>query len=611
MVLLRWAWFAKRKITMPIVTCGTFTCEEAYQLVGKLCDQNVSSAKNLFYKKGPYGLRVVAQNSSNESVQECLAYSSDNRTALIGRLLKKDGTQVNNLDELNIRAIKESKGRFLAEHFWGSYLLIIVEDHYVSFFRDPQSALTLFYMPIKGGYLVSSDCALLAEVLEKTPELNWRYLASYISSSHCSSGITPFKNIFEMMSGYVTTFYFNQTVIQEPFWDPIQINTSYIVDEASFQDKIYRTLESCITAWTKGSTKIGIELSGGLDSSSVLAVLKQSACGTKNVEALNLYHPEIASANEQEYARHVADLYQVPISCVDTSRQLPFEELSVERRFNKPSSFIFDTKGEKHYLSTLYLGKNDELLTGHGGDNCFLAPPPIASIVDYYLDRGLHGISSIIKDICAYYRMPYSLGIKQSIATYIQYRKGSLVYLDLEQQTVPWMTSECKDLLDPCIFRPAYWKNLKHVSPGKAQHIIMILSGLSSVERGDALGGKVPFNPLLSQPLVELALSMPTYQSFGQGYNRLHFRKAMARHMASDFMWRKSKGRTSGVIILGVRKHYSTLLSFLVDGQFARKGFLDPLQLEESLKQLRQGKTDYAWSLINLFIVEKWLNSWS
>lgn len=188
---------------------------------------------------------------------------------------------------------------------------------------------------------------------------------------------------------------------------------------------------------------------------------------------------------------------------------------------------------------------------------------------------------------------------------------GKLDHLPLVNSNTLWMTDDFRHTVDPAIFKPFFWENLKKVYPGKAQHIIAMLSSTLYIDRGYYIPGKQVINPLLSQPLVELALSMPTYQTFKHGYNRFHYRKSMEKHLKGKFIWRTSKGETTGDFINGVRKNFDELRSMLLNGHLTQKGYIKPDELNRALLELKSGKTDGLWPLINLFVVEKWIDSWN
>lgn len=544
-----------------------------------------------------------------ESSQEKVTISYDKKSLLCGRLFLKATGEPVTVHSLDSEAIKRSHGKVLAEQYWGRYLFITFDDNGITFYRDPQGLSVLYYTQIEDGYLFSTSLAPLVDTLSYQIDFNWTYLTSFIASNHQLTSVTPFKGVYEILPGCSTQLSRGVSPKISQFWDPTALVSTYIEDETSLQQKIYDTARMNLSSWVYGATKINLQLSGGLDSSSLLGLLRESGY-QEPIQAVNLYDSVFADADERDYAQDVCDLYQVPVSYIDMHERLPFGEVSITERYDRPSSALLDTRAGQAILALEQIEKNDERLCGQGGDHLFLAPPPQEALLDYILGHRLQGIGTVLKDLCAFYRMPYLSLLGSSVRKYVSYRRGTLNYLPHAEVSVAWMTDDFRNMVDSSIFKPIFWESLKKVHPGKAQHILAILSSTLYIDRGSLIPGKPIINPLLSQPLVELALSIPTYQSFRKGYDRYQYRKSMDKHLKGKFIWRTSKGGTTGSLIAGARLHFEKLRPLLLEGQFVQRGYIEREKLNYALLELRGGKTDNVWPLLNLFFVEKWLDSW-
>lgn len=544
-----------------------------------------------------------------ESSTELVDIASNKKTILCGRLFEKSTGKAVTISDLNIDAITNSRGGELGEKYWGSYLLITLNDEGIAFYRDPMALSVLFYTQVEQGYVFTTSIAPLVDFLEQNAEVNWTYLTSYIASNHHVTAVTPFKNIFEILPGCETTLLINDKPRLSFFWDPTAISSSYIENESSFQEKIFKTTQMTLSAWVYGSQKAHLKLSGGLDSSSLLALLRHNRY-TNPIQAFNFFDSSFSAADEREFAQEVCDLYEVPINFIDFQEHLPFSELTPLIRRDRPCSTLLASNFTDSVASAMNVAKDDIILSGEGGDHLFLAPPPRETFLDYILENNFFRSYSLLKDVSTYNRMPYVSLLRESLRTYTSYKQGKLNYLELLNESQDWMTDAFKSEVDPHLFKPHYWKKLGDVFPGKAQHILAIQSATLRNNRDNDIPGKSIIHPLLSQPLVELALSMPTYQSFKHGYNRFQFRKAMEKHLKGRYLWRISKGDTSGAVVMGVRKNFAFLQSLLLEGQCVKKGFIDAAKLHRSLLEFKSGKVDFMWPIIKLFVVEKWLKSW-
>lgn len=558
------------------------------------------------------GMALMVGKEETESAAELIhAFNDDPSTIIAGRVFSKNMVPYDTVG-LSLEKIQQTNGRWLGENYWGRYILVSFdkEKKAVTLYRDPQGIATLFYMRYKGAILFSTHCDLLYDAVDEKPELNWDYLTSFVVNAHNVTTSTPFVGIEELHPGSVTQLRADGSCSIEQFWDPTAIASRFVENEDAYLDCLYDTFLACTKAWTQGADKICVELSGGLDSSSVLAVLKDVLPHEKDVVAVNMFHPAIASSNERDFAQQVADATDTPLKFADWSTHLPFAPVNIERRLNKPTTFILDSEFNNEMLNYAQLGPQGEFMCGQGGDHLFLAPPFVESPADYFLEKGVSGIFSKISEMSAYHRMPHWRVMSKSLNALVQYWRGTLDYIPLSLNFQPWMTDSFKSQVRADIFKPLFWEGLKKLSPGKAQHTFAVYQATLYIDRGYRIPGKPVLNPLLSQPLVEQALSMPTYQTSADGYNRVHFRRAMAKHKKGNYIWRKSKGETSGIVVLGMRAHFDAVCKLLLDGQFSKKGFIDREKLHEKLIAFKHGKTDSLWPLINLIVAEVWLNSW-
>ena len=133
---------------------------------------------------------------------------------------------------------------------------------------------------------------------------------------------------------------------------------------------------------------------------------------------------------------------------------------------------------------------------------------------------------------------------------------------------------------------------------------------LSYAERGQKAPGRIQCHPLLSQPVVELGLQIPTYQSFDQGFDRIYFRKAVSHIQKPKALWRHIKGQTSNSMINALSANADTIQSMLLNGSLAKAGLIDQKWLIDALAQIKHGKMESTWPIVNLLSAQQWLDQW-
>lgn len=547
---------------------------------------------------------VVAGKRAGESDAEKVT-SVSNQALFAGRLFSRNLYTPHELTRRDIDAIKASRGKFLAQHFWGRYIVATVDQERktISLFKDPQGLATVFISEQEDAIYFASELPALYDLLPNKPEIDWEYFASFLVGSQHLTTRTPFKGIIELFAGCGVTLSFQGIGKQSVFWNPTELTHDQQADEA-YENNLIQTFSHCVKAWTHNVLGIVAELSGGIDSSSVLMMLKDALEPDQKIVACNFYHPAIASSDEREYAKKVAIHCETQLEFLDMNNYLPFDH-EVTEQFDKPTSLLLF-----RYTDFMQLYPDYEIMSGQGGDHLFMAPFPIESITDYFMVNGFKGITKKIKETSAYYRMPLMEVIQKNVKTYLRYKMGK----GEPQETIPttnWMKSSLKTCMQPALFDLPFKEDLKKILPAKQAHISAIYQAVAFIDRGYVQAYTPAINPLLSQPLVELALSVPTYALYGEDIDRAPFRRGMYRLKKHDYIWRKSKGETSGTLMLGFRKNFEKLSQLVLHGRLAQEGLIDTTLLHEHLQKIMHGKNDDLWTVINLISIELWFKSWN
>ncbi len=548
-----------------------------------------------------YNFIIQSGVRNEESSAEKLKVFTHTTGMLIGRLFEKGSSVLKeNLEEWELEKIRESQGRWLSERYWGRYLVILLDEESITIYRDPLGGIPLFITQTAQGVVFSTELSMLYDALEEKPVLDWTYFTSYVAADFLTT-VTPFKGIEEVFPGsYVSiTAEGYKTGL---FWDPTQIG---VKEEKELEEQILETFSSCIKAWTQETEGIALELSGGLDSSALLILLKQVA-PTLPITCFNYFHSRVASSDERNYATQVAQECDAELHCIDLSEHISLSMLP-QLRASKPHPLLLEEAMCKH-TAALVAQKNCEFMSGHGGDHLFLAPPLVESLADYFFIRGTRGISSKISEIAAYYRMSLIQVIKDTGMEIMRYYTSHKRHLLASLEREHWMNSAfMEQVKNDTLF---LHDNTK-IYPGKLSHIVSLYDALVTVDKVQRIPGKSVINPFLFQPLVELALSIPTYQLYKQEHDRFPFRNAISRISKAPNIWRKDKGDTTAVTIYAFNVQYKQICELLFEGKFVQHNLIDKDKLYTYINQWCHSSPVNIGPLINLLSTELWFKTWN
>ena len=318
------------------------------------------------------------------------------------------------------------------------------------------------------------------------------------------------------------------------------------------------------------------------------------------IQGIHFTDSKNIASQEIAYAKKIANECNIPLIQMDFQDSKLFEPLPFDWRPDKPSTGM---TGRSSVERLKAIAHNSILMSGQGGDHVFLAPPPQESIADYWLDNGLRGISGITHELSSIYRTSWLALAKKNVECLKNYYFPK-INNDQDCQN-PMLCPEFASKMAPA---PFYLDTiLKKFSPGKATQIKLLYHAIAYA---DQLDETVVTYPLLSLPVVEAALKIPTYMSIKNGYNRYYLRKAISRINPTKVIWRLNKGEVSASFIKALQKEYDPLVKLVSSGALIKHGVLDKQWLESKLVKIRHGDASDLLPLFRIIGAELWLKQW-
>jgi asparagine synthase (glutamine-hydrolysing) len=117
-------------------------------------------------------------------------------------------------------------------------------------------------------------------------------------------------------------------------------------------------------------------------------------------------------------------------------------------------------------------------------------------------------------------------------------------------------------------------------------------------------------SPLLSQPVVETCLRIPTWLWFEQGRNRSVAREAFAGLLPATVIGRRTKAAFDSLGAQIIRRNATELRSMLLDGILVRKGIADPDAIDRAFRgEIADG--ELVAELLGIADVEAWASGWA
>jgi asparagine synthase (glutamine-hydrolysing) len=544
---------------------------------------------------------------TDRDVAHRVADPSGMRGFLFGRLFDRDRGDA--------AASPEQIGHWLARprelpvHLWGRYAGAVVDRNgELTLLRDPLGLAALYHAPCEDGIALSTRTASLVDVLGTGSAVDWEFIASFIVRQHFPTERTSLAGIAQLSPGTLLRARPDapRRLIAESLWNPVDVARQEKVPDP---EEIAETLRRDTAAWIAGSPAVALDFSGGLDSSAVAWAVRRSPGPERRIFARTLYHSELAAADERHYARAMAEAVGADLHTIDTAQASPLDAaLGPARRWDCVTMHTAELRMIE--LLTEDLGADTALLSGGGGDQVFqtrgAAPPYLAA---HLRARGLiPGAREVVRESQA---TGASLP-RLARATLTELREDSP--RRLARRTAPptgvrfptpaWLTAdEPLPLTLP--------DGIEHLPAAKREQVAGIAYWTGGVDRDHRPSGKPVIYPMLSQPLVEIALRTPAHLLIDHVRDRIPLRDAMDPVLPRVVSARQVKSEYAGMYQRAVNRNFSRLCELLLDGQGVRAGVVDAEPLLADLRRTALGgRPDPGWPLIGLIAAETWCRAW-
>ena len=262
-------------------------------------------------------------------------------------------------EEIGLEMVRELNGMF-ALAIWNA------NDQLLHLIRDRYGIKPLFYQRDEQFFRFGSEikAILRNDRVRRKPSL--QALHDFLTFDYIPGAQTAFEDILEVPPAQWMTIHPAGNVTSNQYWDlPFDVDTS--MDEETVTKQTLELLDRSVKRRLIADVPVGVLLSGGLDSSAVVAVMKQSTSDPFHTYSVGFEDP---SFSELPYARTVAKRFGTIHHEVTVTPQMVRDLLPGYLKF------IDEPYADGSAIPTYYVcqrAKEDVvvLLSGEGADEAF------------------------------------------------------------------------------------------------------------------------------------------------------------------------------------------------------------------------------------------------
>ena len=416
---------------------------------------------------------------------------------------------------------------------------------------------------------------------------------------------TPFRGVTRLKPGHRLVVE-NGRVRIERYWKWRARGDASGRRHREFVEMFRETFFEAVECRMRGFGGVWADLSGGLDSSSIVSVAAQrrSDVGFRTVSVV---FDESTLSDEREWSVTAARALGVRQHCINGDAHHPFSRLrEAVEYWEEPHAAAAFFAVHAEYDRLLRGTGVPILLTGIGAEAVVMNKHQVPVYLADLLRRGR--IAALWRDLEQWQRV-FRIPLSNLVWRYCLRPAASRSLISYE-----W-SPELHDWVDPTFARQ--WDLKARARNGSMPPVD---GGVADQWQVEAIGRITGFllrgylekacdirYPFLHRPLVELVLATPWRAKEVPGEPKALLRRAMRGVLPEEIRGRTRDVSTGHAVYTGLRKEWGVLQQLTESSMLVELGIVDRERLQNALHLARQGHAFHLGGLLSTLTLDAWL----
>ena len=556
------------------------------------------------------------QPMSNEDNSVYLVFNGEfyNFKEYREKLISKGHTFKSRTDSEAIIHLYEEYGIDCVKHINGMFSLAIYDKvkNLLFLARDRFGVKPLFYYMDDNQFIFASELKAILAGNNIKKELDQDSVVDYFSVGYILPPHSIFKNIYKLEESSYLCFDLNKKKIvdKKKYWE-LKISEGRSKSINDWQERFENEFARAIKVRTISDVPIGVFLSGGLDSSAIVAFA--SKLMDERLKTFSIGFSEKAY-DETKYSQLVAKKFK-------TEHTHEYVEPDMIDRLPKLAWHIDEPIDDSSVIPTYYLSQITKkgvtvALSGDGGDELLAGYKRYTDYIKYHkpfnflgnsLRKSLFKLASVFARNYKYKRRMYFLGLplfesfQEHMANFNSMEISSLISRDLGENYRSRANFE--SFVDTSISNIT---NLQNID----RHTYLPGDNLVKIDRASMANSLEVRSPFLDYKLWELVFSMPV-NTRAIGSNRKIILKNSLKGMFDDkFLNREKMGFTLPLDQWFRGELNDYVRDILGSRKFINRNYFNNKNVENLIEDHSSGKKDNSRKLWSLLFFEHWCQKW-
>jgi len=574
------------------------------------------------YCEGPVAVLCRAFHTTKESRREVQPYLSglgsviawdgrlDNREELAHELESHNDTDVTDL--ALVATAYERWGTDCFSKLKGDWALSIVNlaERSVVLAKDIVGTRHLYYSIESRGVTWSTLLDPLVLFADRCFALNEEYIAGWLSFFPATN-LTPYTDIHSVPpSSYVRIR--DGRWITKQYWtfDPskkIRHGT-----DAEYEEHFRTLFKESVRRRLRSDRPIIAELSGGMDSSSIVSVaddlIAARKAETPRLDTLSYYNDSEPNWDERPYFQKVEQKRGRSGYHVDLSSQEMFDiDVCQDSFLATPGIRLYRSRADKQSAAYMLSHENRVVLSGIGGDEVLGGvPTPLPELADLLAGVRFRSLARQLKVWALRNRKPW---VRLFLDTVREFLPRTLIRIPQDRQPAPWLRTTFVNRHRATFLN--YESRLKFFGPSPSfQEAMKTLEGVQRQIECFSVPLELPYEkryPYLDRDLLEFLYAVPREQLVRPGRRRSLMRRALVGIVPDEVLNRRRKAFAARAPLVAISTEWASLVRVSERMVGEALGIVDGKSFSEALRKARYGGEGPIGALIRTLDLEFWL----
>jgi asparagine synthase (glutamine-hydrolysing) len=537
----------------------------------------------------------------------------DNRTNLLAELgaVRSSDTA----DVSIVAASYERWGTGCFEKLLGDWALSVWDpnERSLTLAKDPIGTRHLYYAVDKYQVIWSTILDPLVRLQTRAIELDREYIAGWLSFFPAAH-LTPYLGIHSVPPSSFAIVREGKVSVNV-YWDFDPRKRIRYPRDAEYEEHFRAVFRESVERRLRSDSPVLAELSGGMDSSSIVCVADASvACGraeTPRLDTLSYYNDSEPNWNERPYFARVEEKRGRSGCHIDTSSQPIFRlDFESERLLPTPNSSGRSLAPiDQEFRDSMRSQGNRVVLSGIGGDEVLGGvPTPTPELEDLLRRARLKTLARKLKVWAIDKRRPWLHLLFEAARGFFP---AGLVGVPKHRRPPSWLDPGFRKRHAAAL--AGYEPRLKLFGPLPSfQENLATLDGLRRQLECSALPREPHYEkryPYLDRSLLEFLYAIPRDQLVRPGQRRSLMRRALVGIVPKEILNRKRKAFMARAPLEAISAEWPRVVEISEHMLMSSLGIIRSSEFREALATARNGQEVPIVSLLRVISIEIWLRN--